>query len=458
MSQSKVKAAGTLDPSFGTNGVVSTPFHDVVGSIPNAVLPLPGNQLLVVLGTTITQQTSTKVARLHEDGSLDMLFGRNGIVEIPFADGTWFAPRNLHPQANGGWLITGTAEHPDRGEELAVVRQLQDGRLDTSFGKKKDGKVLINIPELLGPEAGATAKLMTQRLPGNQSVKVSEGAQDAGVSVVNQADGKILLVSTVLFAFNFLRGIVLRLNQDGSLDETFAGKGFLLVEEKKISHYWNYASGVAVQEDGKVLVCGDFARENEGEWPDAYVIRYDQSGNVDKDYGENKDGLVTIDDADQWLEFSSITLRPDGGMIATGVAEAGLKRKGLIIALNPSGSFNRVFNDGLPLISDFPEHGASWRRSAFQKDHQGNVLAIIVAGQGGGDSLGDKSSLITARYRLDGKLDTTFGADGWVEFNDERAIDIFRGSVVMPDNKIVVCGFVTFGPQPLPGNILRYLG
>lgn len=458
MNQSKVKAAGTLDPAFGHDGVVSTPFHDVVGSIPGAILPLPGNQLLVALGTTINQESPAKVARLHEDGSLDTSFGRHGIVEIPFADGTWFSPSNLRPQANGGWLITGMAEHPVRGEELAVVRQLQDGRLDTSFGEKKDGKVLINIYELLGPKAGAGAKLMAQRQAGNYAVKVSEGAQDAGVSVVSQVDGKILLVSTVMFAFNYSRGIVLRLNQDGSLDETFAGKGFLLVEEKKISHYWNYASGVAVQEDGKVLVCGDFARESEGEWPDAYVIRYDQNGNVDKDYGDNKDGVVTIVDKDQWLDLGSMTLRPDGGIIATGSAEADRKRKGLIVVLNPSGSFNIVFNNGRPLISEFPEHGASWRRSAFQKDQQGNVIAIIVAGQAGSGSLGDKSALIAARYRLDGTLDPAFGEGGWVEFSDERAIDIFRGSVVMSDNKIVVCGYVAFGPLPLPGNILRYLG
>ncbi|KPN88332.1 delta-60 repeat domain-containing protein [Pseudomonas nunensis] len=457
MSQVKATAAGTLDPNFGAEGIVSQPFKDVAG-LATAVLPLAQNKLLLVLNLTKSDASAAKVAKLLEDGSLDMSFGQNGIVEIPFTDDTWFSPSRLRPAANGGWLITGTAEHPVRGVELAVVRQLQDGRLDNTFGKNKDGKVLINIAELLGLRPGDDAKLLTRRHDRNLDENKTDSAESGGVSVTDQADGKILLVTTIQYAFDNLRGLVIRLNPDGSLDETFNGKGVVQVELPDINHRWNYASGVAVQEDGKVLVSGDFSRESSHESPDAYVIRYHQNGEIDRQYGDSKNGVVTITDTSRWLVLGSITLKPDGGIIATGSAEDDFRRAGLIVALNPTGSFNIVFNNGRPLLTNLLEQGESWRRSALQKDASGNVLAIIVSGQGSSSLMDERNSLVTARYLLNGSLDKAFGGGGWVEFNDDSAIDLFRDSAVTADNNIVVCGFVSFGPLPPRGNVLRYLG
>ncbi|WP_454836469.1 hypothetical protein [Pseudomonas lini] len=458
MNQLK-SAGGTLDPAFGAEGIVALPFKDVVGSIPSAVLALPQNKLLIALSTTQPQESPSKVARLKEDGSLDGSFGQDGIVAIPFADDTWFSPRHLRPTANGGWLVIGSAKHPLRSEELAVVRQLEDGRLDATFGD--NGKVLINLDELLGSKAGATTRLMTRRHDIDE--KAVEGSESGGgVSVTEQADGKILLVGTVLYDFDDLQGIVMRLNQDGTLDNSFNGAGFVRVELPGFERRWNYASAVAVQEDGKVVVSGDFSHQDSSRTPSAYIIRYDQSGRVDTQFGDDRNGVVNIIQDGRALDLGSLRLLPGtngiSGIIALGVTEAGGDRRGLIVVLNPSGSFNRVFNGGKPLVSNLTDQGEMWQRSGLQKNQQGNVVAIIVSGQGGSGFLNEQSSLVTARYLLDGSLDKTFGSDGFVEFNDARAIDIFRDCVVLADNKIIVSGYVAFGPLPLPGNVLRYLG
>ncbi|MHC8346809.1 NHL repeat-containing protein [Pseudomonas sp. RT6P73] len=446
------KSAEFQDQTFGKGGVVELPFEGIAGRFANSVLPLPDKKLLLLFNAPPSENSPTKVARLKEDGSLDLRFGNQGTVDVPFKDGVSFSARNLRPLDNGGWLITGTVEHSDGKVDLAVVRQLQDGQLDTSFGPDKDGKVTLNVYDLIGPGAKSGAGFVTRRHDEKNVEKSSASAGDVGLVAVGQQDGKIILVSTVLFAFDYLRGIVVRLNVDGSLDKTFNGKGFVLVELPGITHNWNYASGVAVQHDGKVLVCGDFSRATSDERPDAYVIRYDQYGSVDESYGDNKNGVVTVTDSSRWLDLGSMTLKSDGGVVAVGTAEGEGLREGLVVSLNVSGSFNLVFNNGKPLFSNFTEHGVSWRRCVVQADGK-----LVVSGQGGGAFLDENSSATTARYTSGGSLDVTFAGKGWVDRNDERGIDLFRGCAVMADNRIVVCGYLAFIPDPATGFVVRYL-
>lgn len=446
------KAEDFFDPTFGNGGVLDLPFEGIVGRIPNSVLPLPDKKLLLLFSALASENSPVKVARLNEDGSRDLPFGNNGIVEVPFKDGALFSGRHLRLLPSGGWLITGTLEYPDGVVDLAVVRHLQNGQLDTSFGPEKDGKVALNVYDLIDSRAEPGAGFVTRRHDEKSAEKSSVSAGDVGVVAVGQQDGKIVLVSTVFFAFDCLRGIAVRLNTDGSLDATFNGKGFVLVELPGVTHNWNYAAGVAVQQDGKVLVCGDFSRENPEGRPDAYVIRYDQYGNVDESYGDNKNGAVTITDSSRWLDLFSMTLKADGGVLAVGTAESGGHREGLIASLNPNGSFNLVFNDGKPLFSNLTEHGVSWRSCVLQTDGK-----LVVSGQGGRALVNENSSVVTARYAPDGSLDVKFAGKGWAVFNNESGIDLFRGCTVMADNRIVVSGYVSFAPPPLPGYVVRYL-
>ena len=147
-----------------------------------------------------------------------------------------------------------------------------------------------------------------------------------------------------------------------------------------------------------------------------------------------------------------MTLKSDGGVVAVGTADHDGDREGLIVSLNPSGSFNLVFNNGKPLFSSFTEHGVSWRRCVLQTDGK-----LVFSGQGGGALVNENSSVVTARYKSDGSQDVKFAGKGWAVFNSESGIDMFRGCAVMADNRVVVSGYVSFAPPPLQGYVLRYL-
>ena len=202
MDQIKTNAAGTLDPSFGSDGVVKLPFPDIVGGIPAAVLALPNNKLLIAISLTSAQNLPVKVIRLDMAGKIDDLFGTGGFVDIPFGDAGRFVPYQLRPLQKRGWMIVGTLEESpaDFYGDLAIVRQFEDGQLDASFGN--DGKVIIKTNELLDSCVGADAKFLTRRHNEKSAETHGNVPVTAAVSAAEQQDGKLVLVSTVVFDFD----------------------------------------------------------------------------------------------------------------------------------------------------------------------------------------------------------------------------------------------------------------
>jgi uncharacterized delta-60 repeat protein len=131
-------ADSDLDPTFGNAGVVTM---NVPGLFIR-VVALPNGKVLALLAQADDPdayeygKTTGKLVRFNEDGSLDMAFGINGMVEPPSVDPTTCL------QNNAGF--TDFAMQPD-GKILAwyecsiFVRLLPNGAADLSFGQQ--GKI-----------------------------------------------------------------------------------------------------------------------------------------------------------------------------------------------------------------------------------------------------------------------------------------------------------------------------
>jgi uncharacterized delta-60 repeat protein len=254
------------------------------------------------------------------------------------------------------------------------------------------------------------------------------------------ANGKILLTGTIFYPDRFV-GFVVRLNSDGSPDESFNKRGCAIIEPLPA---WGgaLALDVVVQKDGKVLVCGEFYSPFEGKQNTGYVLRLGSDGAIDGSFGDSNNGIVLIEAEDQPNALTSMALKDDDGIFASGETSIG----GLITSLNPNGSFNLVFNGGQPLISKLPGLRSRWTHCHLLKDGK-----LVVTGVDNGDAW------ITARYHLDGTLDRTFGGEGWVTFDEPRGREIFTGSSVTADNRVVLA--TRFLPGSLlTGYLLRYQG
>src|SRR5213076_1055916 len=71
---------GSLDPSFGTGGIVSTDLG--AAGQGNAAAVQPDGRIVVVGQSTSGAITTTVLVRYNPDGTLDPSFGSGGIVSI----------------------------------------------------------------------------------------------------------------------------------------------------------------------------------------------------------------------------------------------------------------------------------------------------------------------------------------------------------------------------------------
>jgi uncharacterized delta-60 repeat protein len=141
---------GTLDGSFGTGGIVITPVapgdnNDIVTT--NGLTIDPAGRIVVTGQANMgagAGGVNSALARYLPDGSLDPSFGTGGIVTTAVASADNFDSHVAGAIDENGKIIT--AADADTGGfvfDLALLRYNPDGSLDASFGT--GGKVTMNV-------------------------------------------------------------------------------------------------------------------------------------------------------------------------------------------------------------------------------------------------------------------------------------------------------------------------
>ncbi|MQY30469.1 delta-60 repeat domain-containing protein [Nocardia aurantia] len=213
---------GTLDPGFGTAGVVSTDFGGRADTA-NAVVVQPDGRIVAV-GTNQGNGTGDNiaVARYRPDGTLDTGFGDGGRISTDLT-GTDDRGNAVALQPDGRILVAGSTHDLVQGDNFLLVRYTADGRLDPTFGK-----------------AGAVATDFG-------------GAADSANAVGIQAGGKIVVAGTSHGDENTDRIAVARYTRDGTLDPAFGRNGQATTEFGKKA---DQGRAVAVQPDGRIVIAG----------------------------------------------------------------------------------------------------------------------------------------------------------------------------------------------------------
>ena len=214
------------------------------------------------------------VVRYNTDGSLDTSFGAGGKVTTALGSSFDYG-YSLALQPDGKIVVCGQI-----GGDFGLVRYNTDGSLDTSFDG--DGKVIT----ALGP------------------------AEDSGQSVAIQPDGKIVAAGRSSNGINFDFAVV-RYNPDGSLDTSFNGDGKVTTA---VGPSDDHAWGVALQSDGKIVVCG----ETRGNFA---LVRYNADGSLDTSFGE--DGKTTTDIGSTNDLGLAVAIQSDGKIVVAGKGGGG---------------------------------------------------------------------------------------------------------------------------------------
>ncbi len=122
-------AEAQLDPNFGTNGVALASVYS--NDSPQAAFALPGGKILVINSNRAGgAQALYSFVRFNTSGSVDTTYGTNGVVSlsIPFINSASSTVYNFTRQSDGKIIFVGT----DNNDGI-VVRFNENGTLDTTF-------------------------------------------------------------------------------------------------------------------------------------------------------------------------------------------------------------------------------------------------------------------------------------------------------------------------------------
>jgi uncharacterized delta-60 repeat protein len=97
----------------------------------------------------------------------------------------------------------------------------------------------------------------------------------------------------------------MRYNADGSLDTTFSGDGKLTTQVGIVGG----ASSVAIQSDGKIVVAG-------GADNDFAVVRYNPDGSLDTDFFGVGMVITPVSSGDDYA--NGVVIQPDGKIVVGG--------------------------------------------------------------------------------------------------------------------------------------------
>lgn len=319
-------ANGNLDPAYGAqaDGRVIVPFD--LGSPPTeqaAEALIDSDNRTYIIGRVKTADGlfQTGMTRLLPNGRVDQSFGVGGrSVTTATAWSRW--PAAAAFAGNGAIL---TAERRDFGDDayFSVCNHNSETGISAMFDGNNVACVFINPIE-----------------NGNDFVQ----------DILVQPDGKIVLVGYSRNLAQKYIGTVVRLNSNGSIDNTFSGDGIAFIDlgDATLPH----AAAWTTENGGSIMLCGAVRAPGSAQ-TDMLAVRL-RGDNGALDTGFSVDGRSAYFFADQQSSeiCNAIAVRRDGVFFIAGQATVNGVNKGAIKAVAPGGSSMANFAGGGLIIED----------------------------------------------------------------------------------------------------------
>lgn len=261
---------------------------------------------------------------------------------------------------------------------------------------------------------------------GMARVSFGDGA-DHAFGLALQPDGKVVVVGYATIAGQ--RDFALtRFTADGTLDLSFAGTGKVTTA---VASDNDEAKKVAVQADGKIIVCG-YGKQVSGN-SDFAVVRYNPDGGLDTTFGGTGRVLTPVRNSTDLVE--DLEVLPDGKIVVVGRSFDGSKYDCAIVRYESNGGLDATFNSTGKAIVAFGT-GDSY---AYGVERQVDGKLVVV---GRAFTQTDRD-IALARLNIDGTLDASFGTNGLVTTPVGDGNDYAFDVTVRADGKILVAGYAT---------------
>jgi len=407
---------GTPDTDFGTNGVFTYEL-DYEADIYSAVLTSEGKIILV--GSTTDYQTyRLLLIQLNADGTLDNTFGTNGVVtghiSLP-TENTEDQAYDVSLDALGNILVCGSSDDLNYVPRPVVVRFTPSGVLDTTFGT--DGVATIPVltvgsNSFKGIVVQPDGKIVASGYFGNTElwyvmlvvrfetdgtldptfgdagiVKYNYGnVDDEGEDLKLLPDGSILVAGiTVTQSYNY-SALLAKFTPSGQLDSTFGTNGTV----KEDLANFDYAANLEAMSDGTIIMSG-----TSGVGPpngfDLAVWKYNADGTRDNTFGSN--GVVQHAIPSYYTMIYAMDVQADGKILIGGQARTTINQNYFFIA--------RLENDVISAVKELSSVPA-----AFVYPNPANMYSTISLRIS--DAI--QSNALIKLYGSDGRMVTSISA------------------------------------------------
>lgn len=297
-----------------------------------------------------------------------------------------------------------------------------------------------------------------------------------------QPDGKIVIGLTGEFDQEIDLDIgVVRINPDGSVDETFGENGIFHIDNPVGSDIMYH---LELLDDGSIMVGGGWASTQYDQ--DFLLIKLDSDGNLDPSFGEGGLAIHSVNLKEDYIR--DFTFDDDGKIIAGGISYnvIGLEIRNVVSRFNANGTIDPTFGDNGNFIWNWGDTYNDIRCVEITEDRgilasgrsvpagtdrhsiykiledgsamdstfavNGELLApfngtaygmivhsngsIMITGQNSGVMGND---LIILAYNQDGTPNTNFGQDG-IFLIDVLSGDVGLDLIEQSDGKVIACG------------------
>jgi len=264
-------ASGTLISSFGSSGVTTTTIGTQAQATSGA---LQSTGDIIVAGFTfLSGQTQFAVTRYTTGGILDTTFGTNGIVTQLIGNGC--AVNSCVTQSNDSVILAGNCVVSGQ-PEIAVMRLLNNGSIDTTFGTNGiitlqvgqvsvcNAVVLQNSDIVIGGSAtinGVTqmavarftsSGILDTTFGSNGIATISSGTRSGINTLAIDANNNV-----VVAGFSDTNMVIARLTSAGVLDTTFGSSGITVTTVGNVTR----ANSISIESSGSIA-CGGFSDDN----------------------------------------------------------------------------------------------------------------------------------------------------------------------------------------------------
>lgn len=238
-----------------------------------------------------------------------------------------------------------------------------------------------------------------------------------------QPDKKIVVAGSTFESMGIATmGMVARFNENGTLDTTFNGNGYVLFDIMR------EVRSVKILPNGKILIAG-LGSVGNGRFA---VARLNSNGSMDSTFNGSGSAITT-------LGFSSgsncVIPLPDNKILAIGLTQlvSGGNYDFGIIKYNADGSLDTDFGTGGRIASDVFGSDERAVSCAFQPDGKFLISGYYT------DILSNQQLGLLVRYNADGTIDNSFGNNGKITNPGFGQVSI-SNIAIQSDGKIITAG------------------